>query len=314
MTYPIDSTIGATYDGMSGTYIPEIWSGKLLEKFYTATVFAAISNTDYEGEISSAGDKVIIRTVPAITIRDYKLGQDLTYERPVGDTVELLIDKGKYFAFVINNVEQKQADLGYVDKWAEDASEQMKINIDGGILADIPVDSHASNAGIVAGKISGNVNLGVATTDGSTAIGLSKATVVDKIVECGQVLDEQSVPETGRWFVLPAWVCARIKLSELKDASLTGDGKSTLRNGRTGMIDRFELYNSNNIAPVTETTTKCYSTIFGHKTALTFASQLTENELIPNPTDFGKLMRGLQVYGYEVIHPESMGTLYCKPA
>lgn len=35
----------------SGTFIPEIWSGKLLVKFYAATVLAAISNTDYEGEI-----------------------------------------------------------------------------------------------------------------------------------------------------------------------------------------------------------------------------------------------------------------------
>ena len=34
---------------------PEIWSGKLIEKFYAATVLSAISNTDYEGEIKSYG-------------------------------------------------------------------------------------------------------------------------------------------------------------------------------------------------------------------------------------------------------------------
>jgi len=33
----------------SGNFIPEIWSAKLLIKFYAATVLAAISNTDYEG-------------------------------------------------------------------------------------------------------------------------------------------------------------------------------------------------------------------------------------------------------------------------
>ena len=33
----------------SGTYTPEIWAGKTLVKFYTATVFGAITNTDYEG-------------------------------------------------------------------------------------------------------------------------------------------------------------------------------------------------------------------------------------------------------------------------
>lgn len=313
MAYPIDSTLASTgYSGMSGNYIPEIWSGKLLEKFYTATVFAAISNTDYEGEISGMGDKVIIRTIPNITIKKYKIGMDLDYENPKGETVELLINKGDYFGFVINDLERKQADIAFVDKWAEDASEQMKISIDSDILADIPADAHVDNAGTTAGKISESVNLGTTNTDGSSAFGLGKGTVIDKIVECGLVLDEQNMPETSRWFVLPSWACARIKLSELKDASLTGDGKSTLRNGRTGMIDRFEIYSSNNILPVTESTVKCYSAIFGHKSALTFASQLTENETIPNPRDFGKLMRGLQVYGYEVIHPESMGTLYCK--
>lgn len=33
----------------SGTMVPEVWSGKLLVKFYKATVFGEISNTDYEG-------------------------------------------------------------------------------------------------------------------------------------------------------------------------------------------------------------------------------------------------------------------------
>jgi len=49
MVYPIDSGLTGYTPGLSGTYIPEIWSGKLIEKFYTATVFTAISNTDYEG-------------------------------------------------------------------------------------------------------------------------------------------------------------------------------------------------------------------------------------------------------------------------
>lgn len=49
MTYPVSANTGATYqgnDGLSGTYVPEIWSNKWLEKFYLSTVFAQISNTD----------------------------------------------------------------------------------------------------------------------------------------------------------------------------------------------------------------------------------------------------------------------------
>ena len=51
--------------------VPEIWSGKLVEKFYASTVLAAISNTDYEGEIKNKGDRVKIRTKPTITIHNY---------------------------------------------------------------------------------------------------------------------------------------------------------------------------------------------------------------------------------------------------
>ena len=315
MNYPIHANAGAGYQaasGLSGTYIPEIWSGKLIQKFYTATVFGSICNTDYEGEISAMGDKVKIRTVPDIVIRDYEIGQGLTYDRYRSDNVELLIDKGKYWGFNVNKVEEKQADIKYVSKWAEDASEQLKINIDGSILAAIPADPDADNMGATAGKIAGNVNLGAAGTNGGSAVSLSRTTIVDKLVECGQVLTEQNVPVTNRWVVIPAWASTRIKISELKDASLSGDGNSMLRNGRIGRIDHFEIFVSNNISPVMEGTEPLYNLPFGHKSATTFASQLVENELIPNPTDFGQLMRGLQVYGFETIKPDALGLLLAK--
>jgi len=190
----------------------------------------------------------------------------------------------------------------------------MKIVIDTNILGDVYSDVSAYNTGTTAGKISGNVNLGAASADGASAIGLSKTTIVDKLVEAGQALTEQNIPTSSRWFVLPAWACTRIKTSELSEASYSGDGVSMKRNGRVGKIDFFEIFSSNNIAPITETAVKSFPAIFGHKSALTFASQLVKNETLPNPNDFGQLMRGLQVYGYKVIKPESMGMLYCKTA
>ena len=44
----------------------------------------------------------------------------------------------------------------------------------------------------------------------------------------------------------------------------------------------------------------------GHKSAITFASQITKVESLQNPNDFGTLVRGLNVYGYEVIKPEAL--------
>jgi len=128
--------------------------------------------------------------------------------------------------------------------------------------------------------------------------------------------DEQDAPETDRWMVIPPWMRTRSLLGELKDASLTGDGKSTLRNGRLGVIDRFTIYNSNNLDWVDDSTygSKAWHMLAGHISGLTFASQFTEMDALPNPRDFGQLVRGLQVFGYSVIKPISIVDFYAAPA
>lgn len=84
--YPVNATnpapgypgAQAAYpDSYSGTFIPEIWSSKLIEKYYDGTVLNQVTNTDYEGEISSYGDTVIIRTTPSAAMKTYEVGQEL---------------------------------------------------------------------------------------------------------------------------------------------------------------------------------------------------------------------------------------------
>jgi len=137
-----------------------------------------------------------------------------------------------------------------------------------------------------------------------TPLLIDKDNILDVIVNMGSILDEQSVPQTQRWLVLPPLFCGMIKKSDLKDASLAGDSTSIMRNGRLGMIDRFMIYASNSIATAVSGTE--HNIIAGHPTAITFASQLTKNETLKNQDDFGDLVRGLQVYGYKVIKEEAL--------
>ena len=299
--------VAAGSPSYSGTFIPEIWSTKLQVKFYSATVFGAITNTDYEGEISSMGDKVIIRTVPTLTIRDYVKGQNLLVEQPESPNVELLIDKGKYFAFAANDIDKVQSDIKLIDTWSKDASEQLKITVDTSVLATVYADAASANKGATAGAKSAGYDLGYT----ANSIALTKDTILDKIIDLGSVLSEQNVPEEGRWIVLPTWAANLLKKSDLKDASLTGDGTSTLRNGRLGMIVKFTIYVSNNYTAVTDTY-QCYNIIAGHKAGITFATQMTKMETLRNPNDFGDVVRGLQVYGFEVIKPEALAVLYAR--
>lgn len=280
----------------SGKLIPQLWSKKLLERFYDATVLNAISNTDYEGEIKNFGDTVIVNKIPDITISNYRMGDNLVTERPQASTDSLLIDQGKYWSFIMDDVADAQAMIDMVPKWADSASEQLKLTVDTDVLAYLVGKAQAANRGATAGRISANINLGIA----ATPVSITKANVIDYLVDMGTVMDEANVPETGRKLVIPAWMAGLIKKSDLKDASLSGDSVSIARNGRLGMIDRFELYVSN-LLPKTGANHYVFAI---HPKALSFATQLTKTESLRAESTFGNIMRGLMVYGRKVFYPE----------
>jgi len=259
-------------------------------------------------EIKNKGDKVIIRQTPDITIRDYSKGQTLTIERPESPTIEMEIDKAKYFNFICDDIDRHQSDIKLMDNWSGDASKQMKITVDEGALADFYSDAHASNKGIAAGAKSGDINLG--TT--ASPVVISKTIILEKIVDIGTVLDEQNVPDESRWLIIPPWVSGMIKKSDLKDASLTGDGQSILRNGRLGGIDRLTLYLSNLLTSVSDTGFTCWHIIGGQRNGLSFAAQMTEMETLRAESTFGNLVRGLNVYGYKVLKTEAVVDLYVR--
>lgn len=316
---------GSGVDSYAGTgaskFIPEIWSGKLQVKFYRSTVLGEITNNDWESEIKGMGDKVRIRSIPTITINNYSKGMNLTNQVPTSTPLELNIDKGKYFAVVLDDVDKVQADVQLMDMFTDDASQQMKIAIDADVLGNVYADAATGNKGANAGVISSGINLGATGAPRQ----VTSSTVLDMILDMGLCLDEQNVPETGRWVVIPAWMASLIKRSDLKQAYLTGDSVTPLRNGKLGLIDRFTVYVSNNLATTADLGTDAasggtgaaadstaWNIMAGTRDAISFASQITNVETLRAQSTFGSIMRGLNVYGYKVVKPEALVAGYIK--
>jgi hypothetical protein len=328
-TYPINAggfyaPNGATaYGGTaySGTFIPALWSGKLAQKFYAATVFGEIANTDWQGDITGMGDTVIINTIPTVTINSYSIGQNLAYEIPAPSTISLVINRGKYFGVNVNNVLELQAKPKLMDMFTNDAAMQMKIKIDQDVLYQTFNQGSASNQGGTAGAISGGYNLGTDTVP----VTLTAANILSSITALSSVLDEANVPETDRWLVITPTERQILMQSNLAQAQFMGDGVSALRNGKIGTIDRFTVYVSNLVPrgaagktwmdPNTGTdsvsagTAKRHAIMAGHKSAITFASQIAKVESLQNPNDFGTLVRGLNVYGTKVAQTNGLALL-----
>ena len=136
------------------------------------------------------------------------------------------------------------------------------------------------------------------------------------VTSLASVLDEQNVPDTDRYLVITPYMRNVLMASPLAQAYVTGDSQSILRNGKIGSIDRFTIYVSN-LLPTAAAgqdfsgatqggAAKRTAIMAGHKSAITFASQIAKVESLQNPNDFGTLVRGLNVYGYNVIKPEAL--------
>ena len=307
--FPISPMMGG-YAGMSGNYIPALYSGTLLVKYYKATVLTAIASTEHQDEITKMGDEVNIRMVPTIKTFKYKIGDGYQFAPVKTEKVVLKIDQGTGYTYPVNTVEVNQSDIPFIEKWAEEAAQQVKIDVDREVLSNIPNEVSAETSGTNSGAITGNINLGVT----GAAVPISKDTSIANALLCSQALGEANVPDTNRWIVVPEWFKTKLLASDIADAGFAGDGQpSKVLNGRIGVIaGDLTLYTSNNILPLLDSGTKCYQIVFGHTGAHSFAAQFTEHEMYKNPSDFGWMVAGLQVWGHKVLKGEGVGVLYAK--
>ena len=320
--YPVTGGFNTT-PSYSGAFIPTLWSGKLLAKFYQNTILSEITNTDYEGELKNQGDTIRIRLAPSISISDYTAGQSLTYEVPTPIFQDMQVNKGKYFGVQVNDVLAYQSDMNLMNMFTEDAAKQLKIAIEDEVFFNSFVTEGpvAENEGATAGKLSAAYNLG---TDLAPIDQATPANILNAILRMSSVLDEQNVPEDGRFLIITPYDRHLLMQSNIAQAYFTGDQSSTIRTGKIGMLDRFTVYVSNLLprgaagkalvsgltnpaSGATLTSAKVRRLmVAGTKHASSFAMTVNKTEPLRNQTDFGDIVRGLAVYGRKVVKPEAL--------
>lgn len=309
----------------TGSFIPTLWSGKLLAKFYQNTMLSEIMNTDYEGELKNKGDTIRIRTAPSITINDYTgAGSTLATEVPVPIFQDMQVNKAKYFSVQTNDVLAQQADMDLMNMFTEDAAKQLKIAIEDEVFFNTFVTNGpaAANAGATAGAISANYNLGTDLAPVAVS-GAASAGLLNTILAMSAALDEQNVPEDGRFLVISPFDRQILMQTNIAQAYFTGDSSSIIRTGKIGMLDRFTVYVSNLLpkgaankalvsglaatsSGATNTSAARRTMVAGTKHACSFAMTISKTEPLRNQTDFGDIVRGLAVYGRKVVKNEAL--------
>lgn len=266
----------------NGYFVPEIWSGNMLKNYYEQALASEICNHNYEGEIKDKGDKVIIRRDPEVEIRQFYKGLKLESQTVEDEGLEFVIQRGVYFNFPVDDIDRRQSDVPWIQKVTDNASIKIKNHIDRQLFSDVYADVASGN------QVWNNISM-------------EADDALDLMVDIGVAMDDNFVPDDGsRWVLVPNWLKGLIKKNpNFLDASKMGDGKSMLRTGFIGTIDRTKVYGTTNLHQDSG-----YDYILaGHPDAITYATQITKTEKLRNPSTFGDIIRGLQVYDWKVVQP-----------
>ncbi|MET3212132.1 UNVERIFIED_CONTAM: hypothetical protein ABIC26_005148 [Paenibacillus sp. PvR008] len=266
-------------------FIPTIWSARLNESLKKNLVYGNVVNTDYEGEIQGQGSTVKINSIGAITIGNYDKVAGIGNPQELDATQKtLVIEQAKYFNFQVDDVDAAQANVNLLDGGIVEASYGLA-NVVDQYLAGFYTEVKAENT-------MGN---------DATPIIPTKDTAYDLLIDLGVLLDENNVPESERFVVVPAWYYGLL----LKDARFTKD-PNIIRTGYVGDIDSMTVYKSNNVP---NTGGAKYKIIAGHKSAISFAGQVDSVEAFRPEKQFSDAVKGLQVFGAKCIKPEALAVL-----
>lgn len=286
-------------------FLPKVYSKQVLNFFRKASVVEAITNTDYAGEIAAYGDSVRIIKEPTITVYQYERGADVTKTALTDQEVTLIVDVANAFKFIVDDIETNMSHVNFRDVATSSAAYALRDAFDAGVLASMFAGVSASAPDHIIGADAAVGTAGVNETTASIDL-IDVADPLDVMARMARLLDDQNIPEEGRWFVAsPAFYEA---LSQSSSKLLSVDynaGQGSIRNGlvSSGKLRGFNMYKSNNIAATATATGKCLA---GHMSSTATAQTITSTEVIRDPSSFGDIVRGLHVYGAKVLRPEAL--------
>ena len=308
-----DANFANSVSGQTNSYfLPSIYSRKVLNFFRKSSVVEAITNTDYAGEISAYGDSVKIIKEPVISVSDYTRNSDTTETRLTDQELTLVVDSAKAFKFIVDDIETNMSHVNFKEVATSSAAYAVRDSYDAAVIAamfsgvstsspDHAIGADAAAATQTMGQHQGGSNsIDLTGSDGTGADPL------DVMAFMAKLLDEQNVPEEGRWFVAPPSWYEQLSQSGSKLMSVDFNaGQGSIRNGlvSSGKLRGFDMYKSNNIAAASTASGKVLA---GHISSTATAQTIISTETLRDPTSFGDIVRGLHVYGAKVLRPEAL--------
>ena len=269
------------------TFIPQIWSARLLEHLRKNLVVANLFNRNYEGEIQQMGDTVHINQLAEIAVKSYTANVDIADPDQLSTAKQsLIIDQGDYFNFYLNDVDRAQARANLMDAAMQSASYGLSDNLDkylAGLLAE------------------GELVDGLGTDEAPLYVNAS--TAYELVVKMKVALDKANVPSQGRYLLMPPDFEGMMLLDQRFAGGMGTRNEERLVNGLVARAAGFDIYISNNVK---NTEGEKYKVCASTADQATYANQILNTEAYRREKGFDDGVKGLHVYGAKVLRPEAV--------
>ncbi|EJQ14733.1 hypothetical protein [Bacillus cereus] len=261
------------------TFIPTIWEARLMANFHKRSIADLITTTPTKIE----GNKIIFNRVGAVNVKDYN--GTIEWDDTNPSKVEINMDQQKYFAFKVDDVDAVQAAGDLIDPHTQEAGAVLQETVDTFVL----------------GLYKGAHKTHTIGSD-SSPIELSPKNAYDYIVDLNTILNIKKVPKTERFTIINSQVLGLLS----KDDRFTKQ-PVVLENG----IVEGQIINGSQIVVSEEIhgTGGKYKILGLHKSAIGYGTQLTETEAQRLQNSFADGIRGLMVYGGDILRQESIAVL-----
>jgi hypothetical protein len=271
-------------------FIGEVWSAQILEALRKTLVYGQsnVVNRNYEGEIKGKGSTVHINSHGPISIAPYDQSAGLSDPEQLTDAgAELVITEAQSFNFRIDDIDKSQMNVSLMESATRDAAYQLGDVADQFLAALMEEDA-------------GN------TLD-PVSLDLDEVLVRDLLIDIKTALDVANAPKQGRWVILPPWVTGFMLKESLITHNVNWSGvEPAMKNGQVARLFGFDILESNNV-PVGQSDD--YTVLAGVPQALTYAESINEVEAYRPDKFFADALRGLHVYGAEVVRPDCLASV-----
>ena len=249
-------------------------------------VAAENSYLGYSEEMKNKGDTIKVVTLGQVDLMDYT-GGNINFDDIDDAAVNVRLTEQKYFAKKIDRADKVKTDIDYETALLEEAGRSIAQDTDKFIYKSIYNSLKKSSSNIIEATDATSKNIFDYILSAQTMLNMADAPADKRVLEVSPLMFE--------------------KIQKMLITTDTNNSE-VLRKGFCGKLLDFDVYMTNNIY---NDGTYDYC-IARTSTAYAFALTLKEIERVKPSHLFADAMKGLVVYGGEVIRPKEIAVIKFK--